>query len=59
MKRRLILASALALSVVHIGPVWANADSAKTMAATANTAGADQVSLDAVVEAVRQATLST
>ena len=59
MKRRLILASALALSAVHVGPVWANADSAKTMTATANTAGAAQVSLDAVVEAVRQATLST
>jgi RND family efflux transporter MFP subunit len=59
MKRRLILASALALSAVHMVPVWANADSAKTMAATANTAGAAQVSLDAVVEAVRQATLST
>jgi RND family efflux transporter MFP subunit len=59
MKRRLILASALALSAVHMGPSWANANSTTTLAATANTAEAAQVSLDAVVEAVRQATLST
>jgi membrane fusion protein, multidrug efflux system len=58
MKRRLILASALALYAVPMGAVWANADSAKTMSATASTVGAALVSLDAVVEAVRQATLS-
>lgn len=59
MKRRLILASALVLSTWSAGPALANPDSTKTMTAAANTPGSTEVSLDAVVEAVRQATLST
>ena len=59
MKRRLILASALALSGLPMIPGWASADNAKTMTAGAHSAGAADVSFDAVVEAVRQATLST
>ncbi len=58
MKRRLILASAFTLASLYMLPVGASTDAAKTMAATANTGAAAQVSLDAVVEAVRQATLS-
>lgn len=59
MKRRLILALAMVFSAWSTGLVWANADSTKTMTAVANMSGAAEVSLDAVVEAVRQATLST
>lgn len=59
MKRRLILASALALSALPMGSLWASAASTPTMTAAAGASGAAEVSLDAVVEAVRQATLST
>jgi RND family efflux transporter MFP subunit len=59
MKRRLILASTMALYALPVVPAWASPDSTKTITATANTARAVEVSLDAVVEAVRQATLST
>jgi membrane fusion protein, multidrug efflux system len=59
MKRRLILVSAFTLVSLYMLPAGASTDAAKTMAATANTGGVAQVSLDAVVEAVRQATLST
>lgn len=59
MKRRLILASALALFTLPMELLWANAGSTKTMTAAVSMAGAAEVSLDAVVEAVRQATLST
>jgi RND family efflux transporter MFP subunit len=59
MKRRLILASAFALSSLPMGSVLANADATKTMAVASNAAGVAEMSLDAVVEAVRQATLAT
>ena len=60
MNRRLIWAAAMAIAAGSAGSVWANVDkSAKpTVAADANRPGANEVSLDAVVEAVRQATLS-
>ena len=60
MNRRLIWAAAMAMAACSAGSVWANADTlAKpTVAAVANRPGANEVSLDAVVEAVRQATLS-
>ena len=60
MNKRLMLAAAMALSGLPILAALANADAAgvKSMAAKANSAGAHEVSLDGVVEAVRQATLS-
>ncbi|PUE50929.1 efflux transporter periplasmic adaptor subunit [Limnohabitans sp. 2KL-1] len=59
MKRRLILGSAFTLAALQMVPLWATTDTPKIVAVTTNTAGATEVSLDAVVEAVRQATLST
>lgn len=61
MNRRLMLAAAIALSGLPTVPVWANTDatSVKSVVAKASTAGGHEQSLDAVVEAVRQATLST
>ncbi|PUE39769.1 efflux RND transporter periplasmic adaptor subunit [Limnohabitans sp. Bal53] len=60
MNRRSILAAAMAFAGLTSAPVWANADAAavKSVAAQASAAGAQEASLDAVVEAVRQATLS-
>ena len=60
MNRRLILATAMAFAGLSSATVWANTDTTavKTVAAQTNPAGAHEVSLDAVVEAVRQATLS-
>ena len=60
MNRRSILAAAMAFAGLTSAPVWANAEAAavKSVAAQASVAGAQEVSLDAVVEAVRQATLS-
>ena len=60
MNRRSILAAAMALAGLTSAPVWATAEAAavKSVAAQASVAGAQEVSLDAVVEAVRQATLS-
>ena len=60
MNRRLIWAAAMAIAAGSAGSVWANVDklAKPTVAADANRPGANEVSLDAVVEAVRQATLS-
>ena len=60
MNKRWMLAAAMALSGLPILAAWANADAAgvKSVAVKANSAGAQEVSLDGVVEAVRQATLS-
>lgn len=59
MKKRLILASTLAFVGLTMAPAWASDASAlKSTAAKANLAGLHEQSLDAVVEAVRQATLS-
>lgn len=60
MNRRLILATAMALAGLSSAPVWAQADATavQSVAAQASAGGAHEVSLDAVVEAVRQATLS-
>ena len=60
MNKRWMLAAAMALSGLPILAALANADAAgvKSVAAKANSAGAHEVSLDGVVEAVRQATLS-
>jgi multidrug efflux system membrane fusion protein len=60
MNRRLIWAAAMAIAAGSAGPVWANVDklAKPTVAADANRPGANEVSLDAVVEAVRQATVS-
>lgn len=59
MKRRLMLASALTLAVGAAAPVWANTPKAAAPSTAAVPVAAALVSLDAVVEAVRQATLST
>jgi RND family efflux transporter MFP subunit len=50
----------MAIAAGSAGSVWANVDklAKPTVAADANRPGANEVSLDAVVEAVRQATLS-
>lgn len=60
MNRRSIVAVAMALAGLTSAPVWANteATAVKSVAAQASAAGAQDASLDAVVEAVRQATLS-
>jgi len=60
MNRRLIWAAAMAIAAGSAGSVWANVDklAKPTVAADANRPGANEVSLDAVVEAVRQATVS-
>ena len=60
MNRQWILASAMAVAGLTSTPIWANPEAAavKSVAAQANTGVAQEVSLDAVVEAVRQATLS-
>lgn len=60
MNRRLILAAAMAFTGLANAPAWANADGAavKSVMAKAHATGQQEVSLDAVVEAVRQATLS-
>ena len=59
MKKRLILASTLAFVGLTMVPAWASDASAlKSSPAKANLAGLQEQSLDAVVEAVRQATLS-
>ncbi|WP_090043616.1 efflux RND transporter periplasmic adaptor subunit [Limnohabitans sp. 2KL-27] len=61
MNRRSILAAAMALAGLSSASIGANAEVAavKSVSAQASAAGAQEVSLDAVVEAVRQATLST
>jgi multidrug efflux system membrane fusion protein len=61
MNRRLILAAAMAFSGLPAASVWAADDTAgvKSVAAKASAAGTQELSLDAVVEAVRQATLSS
>jgi len=50
----------MAIAGLNSTPIWANAEAAtfKTVAAQASAAGAQEVGLDGVVEAVRQATLS-
>ena len=60
MNRRLILAAAMALAGLSSAQVWANTAAAvvPSVVAKASGAGAREVSLDGVVEAVRQATLS-
>ncbi|WP_322993785.1 efflux RND transporter periplasmic adaptor subunit [Limnohabitans sp.] len=60
MNRRSILAAAMALAGLTSAPVWANAEAAavKSVAAQTSVADVQEASLDAVVEAVRQATLS-
>lgn len=60
MNRRSILAAAMALAGLTSAPVWANAEAAAVKSVAAQTSAADvqEASLDAVVEAVRQATLS-
>ncbi len=60
MNRRLIWAVAMAIAAGSAGTVWANVDKLPkpTVTADANRPGTNEVSLDAVVEAVRQATLS-
>lgn len=64
MNRRWILTSALATTatVLALAPAWAadtpSAQAVKSMAAKTNGAGLQELSLDAVVEAVRQASLS-
>ncbi len=60
MNSRWIWTSVLAVAGLTSNPIWANADAAavKSVAAQASRAGAQELSLDAVVEAVRQATLS-
>lgn len=60
MNRRLILAAAMAFAGLTNAPVWAKADVAavKSVEAQTSVAFAQEVSLDGVVEAVRQATLS-
>ena len=60
MNKRLILATAMALGVWPVASAWAQATptAVASVAAQASAAGAQEVSLDAVVEAVRQATLS-
>ena len=59
MKKRLILASTLAFVGLTMAPAWAaDASALKSSPAKANLAGLQEQSLDAVVEAVRQATLS-
>ena len=60
MNRRLILAAAMALAELSSAQVWANTAAAvvPSVVAKASGAGAREVSLDGVVEAVRQATLS-
>ncbi len=59
MKRHWILVTAWALLAPLMVPVWANSGVGKTTTVADLSAGAVSVSLDAVVEAVRQATLST
>jgi RND family efflux transporter MFP subunit len=61
MNRRMMLAAAIAMGGLPIVSVGANTDatSVKSVVAKASTAGGHEQSLDAVVEAVRQATLST
>lgn len=61
MNRRLILAAAMAFSGLPTAPVWAADDTAgvKSVAAKASASSTQELSLDAVVEAVRQATLSS
>lgn len=61
MNRHLMLAAVIALSGLSSVPVWANADAAgvKSMVVKAGARETHELSLDAVVEAVRQATLST
>lgn len=60
MNRRSILAAAMAIAGLSTAPVRANPAVAmvNSVAAQASPAAAQEVSLDAVVEAVRQATLS-
>ncbi len=64
MNRRWILTSALATTatVLALAPAWAadtpSAQAVKSMAAKTNGAGLQELSLDAVVEAVRQASVS-
>ena len=60
MNKRLILATAMALGVWPVASAWAQATptAVASVAAQASAAGAQEVNLDAVVEAVRQATLS-
>jgi membrane fusion protein, multidrug efflux system len=53
-----ILVSAFTFALLHMLPTWARTDAVKTVAVTARAGGAAEVSLDAVVEALRQATLS-
>lgn len=61
MNRRMMLAAAIALGSLPAVSVGANKDAAgiPSVVVKASTAGAHELSLDAVVEAVRQATLST
>ncbi len=61
MKKSLILAAVIAVSAWHPVTALANKEATALKSLTAKTlqAGADELSLDAVVEAVRQATLST
>ena len=61
MNRRWILAAAMAFSGLSAAPVGAADDTAgvKSVVAKASAAGTQELSLDAVVEAVRQATLSS
>lgn len=61
MNRRLILAASTALMGWPLTPVWANTDTAGVASSVVNalSAGPQELSLDALVEAVRQATLST
>ena len=61
MNKRLMLAAAMALSGLQMVPALAATDTegVQSVAAKANAAGMHELSLDAVVEAVRQATLST
>lgn len=61
MNRRMMLAAVIAMGGLPTVSVGANTDatSVKSVVAKASTAGGHEQSLDAVVEAVRQATLST
>ena len=61
MNRQWILAAAMALAGMNSAQVWANfgTSALKSVAAQDSATGAQEVSLDGLVEAVRQATLSS